>query len=675
MRAQCSKPAVPAQGFATTILDDELITYADGYKSEMMLTYPSVAAPSCGWPLIVFVHGYGGRRAPQRSIASRGYAVVTYDVRGQGAARRLNRRPGTSLTMWGPVEKYDLAEVVAHARKTWPTLVSKTKLGVSGSSQGGIHPWFAAAYSGRSITVPGRGTITFPRVDVAAPQNFVPDPLDHFLRGGTLFSTDLLNRVTGTIDSAVVDPKFVALVERFFKARDASGLRRTLDAEPGRSVRSLLAQSRVPISSAHAYTDSVMGPLDAVQSIATMSSQVPLRAVLSTRGHGSPLNQAEGNLRDQERHRWFDRYLWDIKNGVENESRSIWAVFPPETSTFQDAKSLWGHRDEAGIRPAGRVARTRYLGAGGQLRATQGNGAASVLKHRVAANFTPTKYWTDATLRTMAGTLAAVPLDEHVWQETLARQTEFVGVPSVELSVVPNAERFTVYAMLSARLPGATQDFMLSRFGRGVVGARANVAMTLRFELGPLGVVLPRGTVLKLTLRNHWLREAPMQRRIVSVPYFTPSDVAIQTSSKLILPASPRVGVDLLSSSYRIQASRPANVDFVLRGGNARNSSVYVILASLSGRSPGLQLPGDTLPLNFDPLTALFLQLASTPNFRGFVGSFDAKGEASARATLSRLGTFPPALVGQRLSFAAWAFDANAGIAGRASNPHDVTIR
>ncbi len=101
---------------------------------------------------------------------------------------------------------------LAFARARWNALLNPSRLAVTGASQGGIHSWFAAAYSGRQITISGWGSITFPRVDCVVPHNFVCDVNSHGLRGGTLFAIDMLNRAFGGNNAAVLDPAYLKLM-------------------------------------------------------------------------------------------------------------------------------------------------------------------------------------------------------------------------------------------------------------------------------------------------------------------------------------------------------------------------------------------------------------------------------------------------------------------------------
>jgi hypothetical protein len=76
-----------------------------------------------------------------------------------------------------------------------------------------------------------------------------------------------------------------------------------------------------------------------------------------------------------------------------------------------------------------------------------------------------------------------------------------------------------------------------------------------------------------------------------------------------------------------------------------------LILASLSGVSPGIPLGGAVLPLQFDALFALSLAHPNGQLFQGTAGLLDAAGRGSAQVVL------PPglatALAGLRVDLAA----------------------
>ena len=135
----------------------------------------------------------------------------------------------------------------------------------------------------------------------------------------------------------------------------------------------------------------------------------------------------------------------------------------------------------------------------------------------------------------------------------------------------------------------------------------------------------------------------------------------------LLTPVAPIAIVDdsLWNSSPFLSASAGGHVDFVLRGPAARAKTVYGLMVSASGTSPGIKLRnGARLPLNFDPVLQLFLSVANTPLFARAVGTLDAASRAEAQFRM------PPGLLtpvqGRTLNFA-WASFPNLDFASNAS--------
>ena len=143
--------------------------------------------------------------------------------------------------------------------------------------------------------MPGRGTIQFPTIACVVGTDYAAEPIDHTVRGGTLFSTIALD--TATLDPNTqlfaADTSIAILVRQHFLAQDPAGLVSAMRAEPGREIATLLGTSAVPVLFAHAWHDAIcgIGPiLDAVQNLAATPA---VRLVASTGGHAGPRNNYE----------------------------------------------------------------------------------------------------------------------------------------------------------------------------------------------------------------------------------------------------------------------------------------------------------------------------------------------------------------------------------------------
>ncbi|MGE3174915.1 MAG: DUF1028 domain-containing protein [Planctomycetota bacterium] len=133
-----------------------------------------------------------------------------------------------------------------------------------------------------------------------------------------------------------------------------------------------------------------------------------------------------------------------------------------------------------------------------------------------------------------------------------------------------------------------------------------------------------------------------------------PSPVVQVTSDRLWL------------STGRVEAQAGGPVDAVLRAGAPAANRVHLLLASLSGTAPGVQLaPGIVLPLQPDTLT--FALLDSAPSNPVLLGPLDAQGRRQVSLQVPPLGY----LQGSRLDFA-WLTLAPIDLV---SNPAGIDLR
>jgi hypothetical protein len=104
-------------------------------------------------------------------------------------------------------------------------------------------------------------------------------------------------------------------------------------------------------------------------------------------------------------------------------------------------------------------------------------------------------------------------------------------------------------------------------------------------------------------------------------------------------------------SENAIPAGTGGSIDLALDAGAAQGNRNYLILGTASGTEPGYPLPGGlvTLPLNWDPITDVFLILVNTPVFPGFMATLSGSGTASAAIHAPAL---PPTSIGVILHFA-----------------------
>jgi len=277
--------------------------------------------------------------------------------------------------------------------------------------------------------------------------------------------------------------------------------------------------------------------------------------------------------------------------------------------------------------------------------------------------------------------VANVPLSERAFATLpLPGEIELGGRGQVHLTVTPDAPRYQLAVLLLARIPGAADDFMLCARGIGVRDAVPGLTTAVELELPPAVAVLPAGTVLRVVVRNHWIREAPMQRRFVAAPYFESASVDLHhgaSVSWLDLPVRGQVRAALKSPVVNMSLASPVVQPLELDGGTGFGGDPYVILLTSSGQVPGVQLPDANLPLNYDSYTNIVVSavLSGHPATPGFSGALDPKGKATAMLDWVSLIPLPSVLAGQRMTFAAWLMSAQDPSQNRTTNPVDLMIR
>jgi hypothetical protein len=119
-----------------------------------------------------------------------------------------------------------------------------------------------------------------------------------------------------------------------------------------------------------------------------------------------------------------------------------------------------------------------------------------------------------------------------------------------------------------------------------------------------------------------------------------------------------------------ISASNGGQVDFSLQA-PSRAGDAYLLMASVSGTSPGFSLAGIPIPLNVDSVLELSLLLANSSVFQSSIGFLSSTGTGAARFAVPARKL--SGLQGRYLSFAYLCMSPS-GIFSFASNPARVKV-
>lgn len=663
LAAQCSDPLVPTGGFAVTLQANQPITYSDQFRTLADVRIPTATAGTCGWPLLVCVHGFpadkNGEVATQAAqLAAQGYLVVTYDVRGQGSTIALN--PGRGTTLMALHEWIDMFEVIEWAEQQWPALVDRSRVGVLGISQGGAHSWAAAAYSGRVPPPNTRRSAPFPTIHAVAPTVMVPSHTEAGTLGGTAFNESwaALAFQTGA-PNVSMDAGLQSVMQSYLLAEDPAGLRAWMLADPGRDFVPLLAQTTVPVLCRMAWLDETMGANASIRALNSMPATTPRRLVLTTGLHGTPTNAYEEAEHASLLRRWLDRFLKHATEAVEAGPPVLSAVLPGNPPTYLTGSALWRHRADTSFPPSDATTAAWYLRQTGVLAASApaASEPADQIVHSVPAGYNARTWLSDGSGTNLPVVFARMPLSAQTYTSAaLTADTEIAGIPRLLLEVTPQQARFFLSAKLECITPtGSAQLLTLGHTGVRQAGAPTPQLVTI--ELRAVDALCLAGSRLRLTVQNHALIKPAQVETLDIMPQFSSYTVAIEHSplrpSRLELPLRSAIGLDCATAATSLPVASAGPVTFALRSNAAFGGSIYAIVASLTGQGPPVPLPGGSLAwLIPDAITDAFASAANSPQLQGFLGTLDAQGSATATLDLRSLAPQLAALRGLQLHLA-----------------------
>lgn len=291
--------------FSQTITDTTLLM-SDGIALDAFYVMPEMPPPDGGHPAILLVHGFGGSKNNNRSLAldfaREGYAATAYSVRGQGNSE------GEFEFFTAPRILDDLRECIAFTGQLGN--VNPERLAVLGASQGGMHAWNAAAYDmgvRTAVSIIANGRVE-----------------ENWLENGALNYTFALATLSPNVR---FDPDVMAILREARESGDFTEVRSFLRTH---STSTLETNVSTPTAIFVSYRDGFFNQNAALRQFANIPA--PKRIVLYPGGHSLPSNPSQENYVLDVIDRWLAYWLKDQQEHASVAAADSAVVFFDESS-------------------------------------------------------------------------------------------------------------------------------------------------------------------------------------------------------------------------------------------------------------------------------------------------------------------------------------------------------
>lgn len=272
---------------------DLQLTFSDGYRTLADVRYPFVDPNPGGWPIVVLVHGGGKSRAQvlfdSRDLARRGYATITFDVRGQGPGMALNNPNNYGYEGLRLRERIDLAEALEDAAALYPDKMDMGRVGITGRSQGAAYSWIAAGHSGRNLPSNPWRSKPFPTFHCAVPVNYVPDLVGGVFPGGETITEAYARALYASNNGIDFEPSFFSFMDDNIRNEDFDDIVNEF-SEASLFLPELLETSTVPVLASVVYDDQYTAVNSLLEIWGDILPNTPKILNIASDGHNTPNN-------------------------------------------------------------------------------------------------------------------------------------------------------------------------------------------------------------------------------------------------------------------------------------------------------------------------------------------------------------------------------------------------
>jgi predicted acyl esterase len=379
---------------------------------------PTTAPPLNGYPVLLFVHGFGGSKnstiPSAEGYAKSSYLTLCYTVRGHGYSS------GNS-TIMSRRERLDLAEVVNFVRSL-PN-VDTNSVGIIGGSQGGLHGLWSIVDN-----LP---------VKAVSADVIVPRWASDMFANGAVRRTVAVLLKTATVRYAPIRDTLWNLLNR-----DSFDSIHSIFTPPRDVDTAALQSSQKPLMTFVKYQDYYFEASDAIYNMIKYPGVKKM--YLGTGGHFSDDNYDQWQYQFSWITRWFKHFLRNINTGFFDEPKYSYAF----SSLPMDSLGYFSWKQhEIGELPFQNIVSHRfYLHSGGSLKYSlpvSVNEVAELLNDYRDTTYNLNRAWTEG--------FKGLWFDSAFTKRTLAFETTplntnalMFGAPRINFYLKSSSEKFPV---------------------------------------------------------------------------------------------------------------------------------------------------------------------------------------------------------------------------------------
>lgn len=568
------------------ILSDVNIRVSDGTTLEATVAWPIGFPRSGGFPAIVLVPGFGGKKDDMRllsvTMAAYGYASLAYSARGQGNS-------GGRSTISGDRERQDLFEVIQYLRNL--PEINPNKLGVTGGSQGGIHSWMAAVYGmpGVKAVAPLIATPDFARALV--PNGCIKYGLPRELTVGSVRYSADRDRIR---DFTITDQYDSVLA--YIDAWD---------------LAHLVDSVSIPVLQGLGWEDFLFpanGGIAARERLA--AHHVPIWSYYGTNGHGEEVDAEEAAFLLDKIVHWFDHWL----KGFSLDQDSIPVVM------YSDDRPDWPHHTTTTWPPQPSNTLRLYFTQKGLSRSPPPDSGAFPFSLNCDSTYTPSMAWDDL-YGGSAFVRAFISTSSRLISDVFQSDMEVTGIPTARIFVQSDAAKFQSHVRFYD-VTAVDTGYVWAVMSRSIKGIRQSTPAQVHeiaIEGTALSHIVPAGHRIGVEVTSLDMLKSDQAN---TIPYFVSSHSRLLTSPSFasyveipivgLLPTSIAAQHPMLPGSFMLQQNypNPFNPSTVIkfslpdigtsRQGGIVSLKVYDLLGREVATLVNQELPAGSYEATFD---------------------------------------------------------------------------